>query len=439
MPFILLVEDDPVFSGALKKWLTQRNYTVTSVSSLKAAKDSISQQAYDLIITDLRLPSEEDGIVLIGWSKTYYPDIPVIMITHYADHQTAVKAIKSGASDYLAKPVNLHILEEIILKYIRIPVRTKKVHSDPHRYITGKHPLMQEVYEQVGIVAPTNLNVLITGSSGTGKEHIARLIHEQSHRRDALFVSVDCGAISKDLARSEFFGHMKGSFTSAIQDKEGAFVFADGGTLFLYEIGNLPYEVQVQLLRAIQEQKIKPVGSNQEQRVDVRLIVATNEDLRQAISGKYFREDLYYRVNEFNICLPDLKERQEDIPLFAEYFLEQSNQELQKQVKGFAAQTLEIFMNYPWPGNIRQLKNEVRRSTLLAKGKYILPEDLTKEIRIGLHIETPALSKWQLQEANIIQTALRENGNNKSRAARQIGIDRKTLYNKIKTYNISPE
>lgn len=288
-------------------------------------------------------------------------------------------------------------------------------------------------------MAPTNLNVLITGLSGTGKEHIARLIHEQSHRRDALFVSVDCGAISKDLARSEFFGHMKGSFTSAIQDKEGAFVFADGGTLFLDEIGNLPYEVQVQLLRAIQEQKIKPVRSNQEQRVDVRLIVATNEDLRQAISGKYFREDLYYRVNEFNICLPDLKERQEDIPLFAEYFLEQSNQELQKQVKGFAAQTLEIFMNYPWPGNIRQLKNEVRRSTLLAKGKYILPEDLTKEIRIGLHIETPALSKWQLQEANIIQTALRENGNNKSRAARQIGIDRKTLYNKIKTYNISPE
>ncbi|MCD7978498.1 MAG: sigma-54 dependent transcriptional regulator [Tannerellaceae bacterium] len=436
MPSILIVEDDLFFSDLLKKWLMKKHYQVNSVSSVTEARKSLLKNSYDLVLTDLRIPSGEEGINLIQWSKKYYPDIPWIMLTNYAEHQTAVKAIKSGACDYLAKPVNPHILEEVIPKYIRIPVQTLQNLPAGESYLTGNHPAIRKVYEQIRIVAPTNMNVLIMGSSGTGKEHIARLIHEQSVRGKGPFVAVDCGAIPKDIALSEFFGHVKGSFTSAYQDKEGAFMVADGGTLFLDEIGNLPYEVQVQLLRAIEDRKIKPVGSTKEKKVNVRIIAATNEDLKKAVSGKYFREDLYFRLKEFDIRLPDLRERKEDILQFTDYFLKIANEELYRSVEGLDPETVRIFMNYDWPGNIRQLKNEVRRATLLSTGKYIMPEDLSEEILETMNRIPVALSEWQRKEAEIIESALKANGYNQSRTARQMGIDRKTLYHKIRAYHI---
>ena len=289
------------------------------------------------------------------------------------------------------------------------------------------------MYEHVRLVAPTDMSVLITGSSGTGKEYVARRIHEQSNRANAPFVAVDCGAIPKDLAASEFFGHVKGSFTGAIDNKVGAFVAAQGGTIFLDEIGNLTYEVQVQLLRALQERKVRPVGSNQEITINVRLVSATNENLRLAIEKGDFREDLYHRINEFTIRIPDLCERQEDLMLF----LDLANAELKKDIIGFDAETIRLFQSYSWPGNLRQMKNVIRYATLLAKGRFITCAELPDELR-----ETPQAkhSVAQLRDENheidLIRKALQECGNNKTKAAQMLGIDRKTLYNKLKLYQI---
>jgi two-component system response regulator HydG len=294
------------------------------------------------------------------------------------------------------------------------------------------------LYEHVKLVAGTEMSVLITGASGTGKEYIAQRIHQLSNRRKAPFVAVDCGAIPKDLAASEFFGHVKGSFTGAIEDKTGAFVAGNGGTIFLDEIGNLSYKIQVQLLRAIQERKIKPVGSNQEITIDVRLISATNEDLHQAIDNKSFREDLYHRINEFSIHVPDLKNRTEDILLFANHFLDAANKELQKDIVGFDAETTRLFLSYSWPGNLRQMKNTIRYATLLTSERYITLNDLPKELTEYKETPHPVVSplKDETGERILISRALQEAGNNKSKAARLLGIDRKTLYNKLKFFKI---
>ena len=304
--------------------------------------------------------------------------------------------------------------------------------------IEGKSQLAQQMYEHVRLVAPTNMSVLINGSSGTGKEHIARRIHDLSKRSDAPFVAVDCGAIPKDLAASEFFGHIKGSFTGAIDNKVGAFEAAHGGTLFLDEIGNLSYEVQVQLLRALQERKIKPIGSNQEITIDVRLLSATNENLRSAIDKGDFREDLYHRINEFSIRIPDLRERKEDLMLFANNFLDVANAELSKSILGFDNGTINLFQSYGWPGNLRQMKNVIRYATLLAKGKYITLNELPEEFKQNGHNQnlTHEPLRNEDHEKELILSALSQTSNNKSKAAQILGIDRKTLYNKIKYYNI---
>ena len=435
---ILIVEDDITFSLMLTTWLGKKGFVVRSSSSVSDAKRRLGEEAFDLVISDLRLP-DSDGIDLLKWLKSTHPSLPLIMMTSYAEIQTAVQAMKLGAADYIAKPLNpdelLGKIRELAHVEEKAPTRVP-VSSAPDLYIEGQSQAARQLYEHVRLVAPTDMSVLVTGASGTGKEYIARRIHEQSNRSKAPFVAVDCGAIPKELAASEFFGHVKGSFTGAIENKTGAFVAAQGGTIILDEIGNLTYEVQVQLLRALQERKVKPIGSNQEIAINVRLISATNENLRQAIEKGDFREDLYHRINEFTIRIPDLKERKEDLLLFANHFLDLANSELQKDIIGFDNDTMQLFQSYSWPGNLRQMKNVIKYATLLATGRYItrkeLPEELTENLLSHANIQLKNVE----HERDLIRKALQECGNNKTRAAQLLGIDRKTLYNKLKIYQL---
>lgn len=444
MRSILIVEDDITFSLMLTTWLGKKGFRVQSVSSVKEAKQRMEGTFYDLVLSDLRLP-DGDGIALLHWMKSQCPTVPVILMTGYAEIQSAVLAMKSGAADYIAKPLNpeelLNKINESLASNAESVVSQASSSSlpEPNLYIEGQSAAARVLYEHVRLVAPTDMSVLVTGASGTGKEYVARRIHAESGRSKAPFVAVDCGAIPKDLAASEFFGHVKGSFTGAIDHKTGAFVAADGGTIFLDEIGNLSYAVQVQLLRALQERKVRPIGSNQEIPINVRLISATNENLRAVIEKGEFREDLYHRINEFSIRIPGLKERPEDLLLFANHFLDLANSELRKEIVGFDRKTIQLFQSYAWPGNLRQMKNVVKYATLLASGRYItrqeLPEELLESISkpsttdLSLHDET--------HERALILKALAESGNNKTRAAMLLGIDRKTLYNKLKNYQLN--
>ena len=435
---ILIVEDDITFSLMLTTWLGKKGFVVRSSSSVSDAKRKLGEEAFDLVISDLRLP-DSDGIDLLKWLKNTHPSLPLIMMTSYAEIQTAVQAMKLGAADYIAKPLNpdelLGKIKELVHVEEKAPARVP-VSSAPDLYIEGQSQAARQLYEHVRLVAPTDMSVLVTGASGTGKEYIARRIHEQSNRSKAPFVAVDCGAIPKELAASEFFGHVKGSFTGAIENKTGAFVAAQGGTIFLDEIGNLTYEVQVQLLRALQERKVKPIGSNQEIAINVRLISATNENLRQAIEKGDFREDLYHRINEFTIRITDLKERKEDLLLFANHFLDLANSELQKDIIGFDNDTMQLFQSYSWPGNLRQMKNVIKYATLLATGRYITRKELPEELTENLSSHTNIQLKNVEHERDLIRKALQECGNNKTRAAQLLGIDRKTLYNKLKIYQL---
>lgn len=435
---ILIVEDDITFSLMLTTWLGKKGFVVRSSSSVSDAKRRLGEEAFDLVISDLRLP-DSDGIDLLKWLKSTHPSLPLIMMTSYAEIQTAVQAMKLGAADYIAKPLNpdelLGKIKELVYVEEKAPARVP-VSSAPDLYIEGQSQAARQLYEHVRLVAPTDMSVLVTGASGTGKEYIARRIHEQSNRSKAPFVAVDCGAIPKELAASEFFGHVKGSFTGAIENKTGAFVAAQGGTIFLDEIGNLTYEVQVQLLRALQERKVKPIGNNQEIAINVRLISATNENLRQAIEKGDFREDLYHRINEFTIRIPDLKERKEDLLLFANHFLDLANSELQKDIIGFDNDTMQLFQSYSWPGNLRQMKNVIKYATLLATGRYITRKELPEELTENLSSHTNIQLKNVEHERDLIRKALQECGNNKTRAAQLLGIDRKTLYNKLKIYQL---
>jgi two-component system response regulator HydG len=432
MTDVLIIEDDNTFSLMLTTWLRKKGTRVNAVASVADARQQIETGTYNLILSDLYLP-DGSGIDLLKWLRGRNQTIPFIMMTSYAEIHTAVQAIKLGASDYIPKPINPENL------WIKI---NELIHKAPSHVLSqepveGGAPIIKQMYEHVRLVAPTDMSVLIMGSSGTGKEYIARRIHKQSDRKNEPFIAVDCGAIPKELAASEFFGHIKGSFTGAIENKTGAFVAAQGGTIFLDEIGNLTYEVQIQLLRALQERIIKPIGSNQETKINVRLISATNDNLRTAIVEGNFREDLYHRINEFTIRVPDLKERQEDILLFAGYFLEIANQELQKKVTGFDKETRQLFLSHPWPGNLRQMKNVIKYATLLATGDYITCKELPEEMMDPLlGVSANTLLRDEAHERDIIIKTLREADNNKTLAARLLGIDRKTLYNKLKTYGV---
>lgn len=430
----LLIEDDITFCLMLKTWLKKKGIQTESASTISSAKNMIERNSYDLILSDLRLP-DGSGMDVLEWTHSKKKEIPFIMLTGYADIQTAVDSIKKGAFDYIPKPIN----PDILLEKIQEALSSKKEAEVPVsiNYIKGNSALSKKLYEYVDIVAPTEMSILITGESGTGKEHIANLIHSKSARKSAPFIAVDCGTIPKELAASEFFGHTKGSFTGAIENKTGYFAMANGGTLFLDEIANLSSETQMQLLRALQEKKIRPVGSNDDIRVDVRIIAATNENLSETVGVK-FRDDLYHRLNEFSIQVPSLRERDEDIALFSNYFLNEGNQEFKKEVIGFTDEAMEIIQKYHWPGNLREMKNVIKRSVLLTTEPYISADILPQELKNkkSEEINSNALHDEEFEKSQILK-ALEMCNNNKSQAALLLKIDRKTLYNKMKLYNMN--
>ena len=387
MKHILIVEDDTTFAVMLQTWLSKKKFSVASVSGIAAAKKTLIESSVDLVLCDLRLP-DGDGIDLLEWVSNRSVNVPLIVMTSYAAIPSAVQAMKLGARDYISKPVNPEDLLQKINEVFNAGVKTGKQipvsESVPEEtnYLEGQSEAARQLYTYVKLVAPTSMSVLINGASGTGKEYVAKRIHQLSKRSEKPFVAIDCGAIPKELAASEFFGHKKGSFTGAIEDKVGAFIEADGGTIFLDEIGNLSYDVQVQLLRVLQERRVKPIGTTTEVKVDVRLIAATNEDLKAAIKSGAFREDLYHRINEFTIYMPHLCERGEDIPLFANFFLDQANRELEKPVPGFLPEAMERISQYTWPGNLREMRNTVMRAALLAQGNPIRVEHLGIDMNI---------------------------------------------------------
>lgn len=443
---ILIVEDDLTFATMLKTWLGKKGYEVETASTNARARKLLTTRDFSLILSDLRLP-DQDGIHLLSWLRDLQKATPVIIMTSYAEIQGAVLAMKEGAADYVSKPVQpdelLKKIKEAISQESKVVAAPKesKENFATQNFLEGESEAARQLYNYVNLVAPTQMSVLINGASGTGKEYVAHRIHQLSKRADKPFIAIDCGSIPKDLAASEFFGHVKGSFTGALTDKVGAFEEANGGTLFLDEIGNLSYEVQVQLLRALQERRIRRIGSTKEIEVDIRLVSATNENLKESISKGNFREDLYHRINEFTLLMPALKDRQEDILLFANFFLDQANRELDRHLIGFDAAASEAMQNYSWPGNLRQLKNIVKRATLLAQGDFISIRELGDEI---LEHATPDAQQMQHSfvlhdeetEKQRILNALQQTGNNKTKAAQLLGVDRKTLYNKLKLYNI---
>lgn len=444
MTRILIVEDDLTFATMLRTWLGKKGFQVETASRVAGAVKLLlaSEAVFDLILSDMRLP-DHDGLFLLEWLHKHDMDVPFIVMTSYAEVQNAVQAMKSGACDYIAKPLQ----PDILLQKINDALAPRKGQAGggapaaqpTETFLEGTSEAARRLYDYVGLVAPTPMSVLILGASGTGKEYVARRIHSQSRRAAGPFVAIDCGAVPKDVAASEFFGHVKGAFTGAVGDKRGAFVEADGGTLFLDEVGNLSYDVQVQLLRAIQEHRVRPVGSVKEVEVDIRLVCATNENLAEAVAEGTFREDLYHRVNEFTIQMPELRERGEDLFLFADFFLRQANAELDRKLAGFSPEATAMLARHTWPGNLRELKNVVKRAALLARTEYIGPDDLAPAL-------TPAPSRNATpqvrplhdagSEAEQIVNALRATGGNKSKAAQMLGIDRKTLYNKLEKYGI---
>lgn len=447
MARILMVEDDLTFSTMLRTWLGKKGFAVETAGRVADAVKLLcgegvsgksgAGERFDLILSDMRLP-DHDGLRLLEWLHGHGMDIPFIVMTSYAEVQNAVLAMKAGAIDYIAKPLQ----PDVLLQKINDALGAPKTKPDAGvaqsaAFIEGTSEAARRLYGYVSLVAPTPMSVLIMGASGTGKENVARRIHGLSRRADGPFVAIDCGAVPREVAASEFFGHVKGAFTGAVADKRGAFVAADGGTLFLDEVGNLSYDVQVQLLRALQEHRVRPVGSVSEQAVDFRLVCATNENLAAAVERGAFREDLYHRINEFTVQMPELKDRGEDLFLFADHFLRQANSELGRNVCGFAPEAAAMLARHTWPGNLRELKNVVKRAVLLNSTGYISRDDL----ELSMPPATAAATVTPLHdaegEAGMIKNALAATGGNKSRAAQLLGIDRKTLYNKIDKYRIT--
>ena len=445
MSKILVIEDDVAFCKLVEKFLSKQGYEISCAFSAAEAHRLIENLKFDLILTDLRLP-DSDGMTLLSEFKKNLPTTPVILMTGYSDINTAVKAMKNGAFDYISKPFNpeeVLLVVENALKSSKQEASPKGISQKPEiakdeqtEFVTGVSPAALKLAEYIKLVSPTDISVLIIGESGTGKEVIAHKIHRNSNRSNKPFVAVDCGTIPKDLAASEFFGHIKGSFTGAINNKVGYFEAANGGTIFLDEIGNLSYENQMQLLRALQERKIKPVGSNKEIAVDIRIITATNEDLREAVKKGQFREDLYHRINEFSIDSPSLKDRKQDLLIFADYFLQKANAQLDREVIGFSDQVIQIFYNYSWPGNLRELQNVVKRATLLTTSSMIEQQVLPSELLGITEKNNQDVFSLSENEKEAIIEALKQANNNKSEAAKLLKITRKTLYNKLNFYGL---
>jgi two-component system response regulator HydG len=480
MSKILVIDDDNDMCLLLNRFLSRHGYEVAGLNSGKSAIDWMKKNTPDLVLCDFRL-EDMTGADMLNKINEMHPDTPVIIITGYSDVKDAVEVMKMGAFDYVTKPLfpdeilltikkALGESDEVLRQSSRQSVNvqnsngsTAKAKSKPvnDQYIIGESPEYVNIMKQVELVAPTNYSVIIYGESGCGKEAIAQMIHQKSKRAGKPFVAIDCGALSKELAGSELFGHEKGAFTGALNQKIGSFELANEGTIFLDEIANLSYDIQVSLLRVVQERKMRRVGGTKDIELDVRIIIASNEKLWDAARTGKFREDLYHRFNEFSIEVPPIRERKQDIMLFANHFLEITNNELGKNVKGFSREVTDIFLNYVWYGNLRELKNVVKRATLLTDSDTIevksLPFEIsnfhklqfdgplnkssnTQSAQIRSYSNQDGSFENKLKSANldaeyeVILSALKQANFNKSKAAKLLNIDRKTLYNKMKQF-----
>lgn len=469
MKRILIIDDDMDMCQLLSRFLQRKGFDTATASNGNKGIAAFKEGQFDLVLCDFRL-GDKEGVDVLKEIKQINHAVQVIIITGYSDIKMAVEVIRQGAFDYITKPLVPDEVLNIITKALNTaapeiaPVvnnsngsASRKISAGANisDYLIGKDPAIQQMYEQIKTIAPTNYSVIIYGESGTGKEVVAKTIHANSDRKDKPFVALDCGTLSKELAASEMFGHVKGSFTGALSDKEGMFETANGGTLFLDEVANLSMDVQVALLRVIQERKFKRVGGNKEMTTDVRIIVASNENLKEAYMSGKFREDLYHRFNEFSIHIPPLRNRHADIPLFAKFFLEQTASELNKKIDGFEDDVLQLFLEYNWPGNLREFRNVVRRAGLLTTSglinKNVLPWEIisgpvlhennnavTNATNIPAEKNTPGITGLKNAAASAeyeaIMTVLKQVNFNKTKAAEILKIDRKTLYNKIKNF-----
>jgi two-component system, NtrC family, response regulator HydG len=441
MAQILVIEDDSTFALLIENFLQKHQHQVDVRHNVKSGFQALQQKPYDILLLDYRLP-DGNGLEMLSAARNKNINIPAIMMTSFNDVRTAVKAIQTGAFDYITKPVNpdellMRLNDALGKKEVKQPVEE----TSSSEFISGKSEASQKLHEYIELVGPTDMSVIIQGESGTGKEYIANSIHRVSKRAKNPFIAIDCGSLSKELAASELFGHQKGAFTGALYDKKGQFEAAHGGTLFLDEVGNLSYDVQVQLLRALQEKVIHPVGSNKQIKVDVRIITATNEDMLSSVAKGEFREDLYHRLNEFKISVPALRERDNDLETFIKHFISLANKELGRNVKRLSVEVTSIFKKYDWPGNLRELKNVIKRMVLLSKGEEAGIETLPEEMitSINLPLKPSGTDLKALNEANekeLITETLRKVKYNKSKAAKLLNIDRTTLYNKMEKYQI---
>lgn len=449
MSKILIVDDDATIRVMLKTFFTKMQLEAETVGTARDCLKAIEKNQFDLLLIDYRLP-DKSGLELLKDIREKQPGLPMILMTSHIDIRTAVQAIKSGAFEYITKPINTdEIVASVNGALSRDKAQQYTLKKKPEvNFISGEGAVSDKINKHIDLVAPTDLSVIIQGESGTGKEYVSKLIHQKSKRLDGPFVAIDCGALSKDLAGSELFGHVKGAFTGATQDKVGQFEAASGGTLFLDEIGNLSYDVQVKLLRAIQERKIRRVGGNNDLPIDVRIIAATNEDLVQFVKQGNFREDLYHRLNEFKIQIPPLRERGNDVEVFSQHFLVLANKELNKNITGFDEPVLAEFRRYSWPGNLRELKNTIKRAVLIADNNgpmrlETLPEEMVVPVfqgRIHPSLKEEVIYDLKMisekNEKTLIEATLAKVKFNKSKAAKILNIDRKTLYNKLKSYGI---
>ena len=443
---ILVVDDEAPMRESLKDWLMEEGYEVGLAASGKEAIAMARKKNWDVILLDLKMPGM-DGVETLKRlkGKEVNTEAEILMMTAYATVDTAVQAMKEGAFDYLVKPFSPDEIEMQIKKIVthrelvleNILLRQKLEERSEYGEIIGQSDVMQTIYDLISKVAPTDSTVLITGESGTGKELIARAIHGNSQRCYMPYIAVSCGALPDSLLESELFGYEKGAFTGAEHTKKGRFEMADKGTLFLDEIGDISLKTQVDLLRVLQEKEFRRLGGQEEIKVDVRILAATNRDIKKAISENRFREDLFYRLNVIAIHIPPLKERKDDIPLLVKTFIRRCCLEMNKEQVKIAPSAMKLLMDYNWPGNVRELENVIERALVIGRGKEIVTEDLPFSRK---ELGTEALpNSLKLMEKMHIKKILEEKDWNISKAARVLEIDRQTLYNKIEKYHIEKE
>lgn len=482
MKRILIIDDDMDMCSLLSRFLQRNGFETEAAHTGHKGLARFQEQQFDIVLCDFRL-GDKDGRDVLQEIKSISPHTIVIIITGYSDIKTAVDVIKLGAFDYITKPLIPDEVLNVISKAIKAAASRDSNGESPVVPVTGNAPAAtarkkgpvvttvnadseflvgqasetRELYKQIELVAPTNYSIILYGESGTGKEVVAKTIHQYSDRKDKPFIAMDCGTLSKELAGSELFGHVKGAFTGALNDKEGHFEMANGGTLFLDEVTNLSYEIQAALLRVVQERKFRRVGGSKEMSLDIRVIVASNENLQDAYRKGKFREDLYHRFNEFSIIIPPLRNRKDDIPLFADFFLQKAVGELNKDIEGYEPEVIKLFMDYPWPGNLREFRNVIRRAALLTTTKQIMAKTLPWEITnaaalsqqathaepaqshpmpVTINRDSDLRNAASLAEYETIMNVLKQVNFNKTKAAEILKIDRKTLYNKLKGHEL---